>query len=137
MDNVVVNLGSEIISNCFSSMSNRSTTTPTPVTEKKQKTCMEKIRSFRIFEIAFFDLFITFFFAGMFDMGFRLYNIFIYQPIFYLSLMPMSVFIHMLIGVQTGLIRKLLEPNFNIQKWLICMNLLALLYFITLTNMNT
>lgn len=112
-------------------------TPASPQVKKEKKPILERIRSVRLLGIALFDLFMTFFLFGMFDLGMRLYAIYINQVIYYLSIIPSSVFVHLLIGRHTALVKALYEESFNAQKFLLIVNLLFLLLFIVYQNITT
>lgn len=118
-----------------SSTFNDSVVTPSTV-KKEKKPLMERIRSVRVFGLALFDLFITYFIFGMFDLAMRMHQIYINQVIYYLSILPSSVFIHLLIGKQTAMVKALYEEKFNVQKFILTVNLLFLLLFIVYQNIN-
>lgn len=103
---------------------------------KEKKPLLERIRSVRLFGLALFDLFFTYFFFGMFDLGMRMNGLFLNQVIYYLAILPSSVFIHLLIGKHTALVKALYDEKFNSQKFLLTVNLLFFLLFIVYQNIN-
>lgn len=87
---------------------------------------IEQIRSFRILDIALFDV-IGSYVVVYYLCKYKQYSLNKTNLILSTVLLQ-SIIIHLLVGKETTLIKKLNEPNFNFHKLIILVNLLVCYY---------
>ena len=85
---------------------------------------IEELRKYRMFGIALFDLVSTFIGAYLLDKYFNFKN----KRLYYLSIMPIAVLSHIIIGQKTFVNTKLVSDNFNGVKLFFAVTVLAIVY---------
>lgn len=80
------------------------------------------LRKYRLFGVTLFD------FLGSFLVVFILSCVLKIKKIIYLLIIPVSILIHLLFNIKTTLTTKISEPDFNLYKLGVFINVIALIY---------
>lgn len=88
---------------------------------------MDTIRSYRVLEIALFDLLGSFLGAWLLD-NYYLKLDAKQQTIYYLSVIPIGILVHLITGQNTTLNKKLFSPEFNVHKVIVALIIISIIF---------